>query len=225
MNTLKQAIQQQARHFLADVTAYRRHLHQHPELSFEEEKTGQYIAGLLTEWGVEHTTGMAGHGVVALVRGKDPEKRVVALRADMDALPIQEANDVPYRSKQDGIMHACGHDVHSASLLGAVHILHALRDRFSGTVKCIFQPGEERLPGGASIMIREGVLENPRPAGIFAQHVHPPLEAGKVGFRAGMYMASADEIYVTVHGRGGHGAMPHLCIDPVAIAAQLIVSL
>ncbi|TNE67875.1 MAG: amidohydrolase [Bacteroidetes bacterium] len=222
---MKKEIQQLARQFLADVTSYRRHLHMYPELSFQEKQTGNFITGLLSEWGVEHTTGWAGHGVVALVRGQQPGEQVAALRADMDALPILEANEVPYKSKHDGIMHACGHDVHSAALLGAVRILHSLRAHFSGTVKCIFQPGEERLPGGASIMIREGVLDHPKPASIFAQHVHPPLEAGKVGFRPGMYMASADEIYVTVTGKGGHGAMPHQCIDPVAISAQMIVSL
>ena len=168
---------------------------------------------------------MAGNGVVALVKGKNPRKRVVALRADLDALPILEANKVPYCSQNEGVMHACGHDVHTSSLLGTARILHELRDRFEGTVKFIFQPGEEKLPGGASIMIKEGVLENPKPASIFGQHVHPPLRAGVVGFKSGIYMASADEIYVTVKGKGGHGAMPQECIDPVVITAQLIVAL
>lgn len=208
-----------------DVVRYRRHLHAHPELSFQEVETGKFVAAQLAEWGVEHKQGIAGHGVVALIQGKNPKKRAVALRGDMDALPIREANDVPYKSQNDGVMHACGHDVHTAALLGATRILHQLRDRFEGTVKCIFQPGEELLPGGASIMIREGVLKRPQPAGIFAQHVHPPLRAGQVGFRAGMYMASADEIYVTVKGRGGHGALPQDCIDPVVITAQIIVAL
>lgn len=214
-----------AHQFHPDVVSYRRHLHMHPELSFQEEETGKYVAAQLAAWGVEHNRGMAGTGVVALIRGKNPGKRTVALRADMDALPIREANTVPYASKNEGVMHACGHDVHTAALLGATRILHQLRDRFSGTVKCIFQPGEERLPGGASLMIREGVLRNPKPAGIFGQHVHPPLEAGMVGFRPGMYMASADELYVTVRGKGGHAATPQHCIDPVAIAAQILVAL
>lgn len=208
-----------------DAIGYRRHLHAHPELSFQEVETGRYVAARLEEWGIEHRHGMAGNGVVALIKGKKPGKRVVALRADMDALPIREANDVPYKSQNDGVMHACGHDVHTASLLGTARILHALRNQFEGAVKCIFQPGEERLPGGASIMIKEGVLRAPQPAAMFGQHVHPPLRAGMVGFRAGMYMASADEIYVTVKGRGGHGAMPHECIDPVVITAQIIVAL
>lgn len=203
----------------------RRHLHAHPELSFQEVQTGRYVAEYLKSLGVDYHHGMAGNGVVALVKGKNPRKRVVALRADLDALPILEANQTPYRSQNQGVMHACGHDVHTSSLLGTVRILHELRDRFEGTVKCIFQPGEEKLPGGASIMIKEGVLENPKPASIFGQHVHPPLRAGVVGFKSGMYMASADEIYVTVKGKGGHGAMPQECIDPVVITAQLIVAL
>lgn len=222
---MKEQIQESALRFHPEVVQYRRHLHAHPELSFQEIETGRYIAARLAEWGVDFRQGYAGHGLVALIKGKNPKKRVVALRADMDALPIREANDVPYKSLNEGIMHACGHDVHTASLLGAVRILMQLRDRFEGTVKCIFQPGEELLPGGAGIMIREGALRNPKPASIFGQHVHPPLRAGMVGFRAGMYMASADEIYVTVKGRGGHGAMPHECIDPVVISAQIIVAL
>lgn len=222
---MKEQIRQLASEYHTDIVACRRHLHAHPELSFQEVQTGRFVAERLAELGIEHRHGIAGNGVVALIRGKNPKKRTVALRGDMDALPIREANKVPYKSQNEGIMHACGHDVHTASLLGAARILHALRDHFEGTVKCIFQPGEERLPGGASIMIREGVLENPKPASIFGQHVHPPLRAGMVGFRAGMYMASADEIFVTVKGRGGHGAMPQDCIDPIAITAQLIVSL
>ena len=214
-----------AHQFHSDVISYRRHLHMHPELSFQEVETAKFVAACLTEWGVEHSRGMAGTGVVALIRGKKPGKRTVALRADMDALPIREANAMPYASKNEGVMHACGHDVHTAALLGAARILHSLRDRFSGTVKCIFQPGEELLPGGASLMIREGVLRNPKPAGIFGQHVHPPLDAGMVGFRPGMYMASADELYVTVNGKGGHAATPQHCIDPVAITAQILVAL
>ncbi len=208
-----------------DVVRHRRHLHEHPELSFQEFETSQYVQDQLTQIGVSFQHGVAGNGIVALIKGKNAKKKVVALRADMDALPILEANDVPYKSKNEGIMHACGHDVHTASLLGTVRILQTLRDQFEGTVKCLFQPGEEKLPGGASIMIAEGALENPRPTSIFGQHVHPPLSAGCIGLRAGMYMASADELYVTIKGRGGHGAMPHDCIDPIAITAQIIVAL
>lgn len=222
---MKEQILLLARQYHAEVVANRRHLHAHPELSFQEVQTGKYVASKLAELGIDYKHGIAGNGVVALIKGKNPKKRIVALRGDMDALPIREANIVPYKSQNEGVMHACGHDVHTSSLLGTVRILHELRDRFEGTVKCIFQPGEEKLPGGASIMIREGVLENPKPASIFGQHVHPPLRAGMIGLKPGIYMASSDEIYVTVKGRGGHGAMPQECIDPVAIAAQLIVSL
>ncbi|GAB3827486.1 M20 family metallopeptidase [Pontibacter rugosus] len=160
-----------------------------------------------------------------MVKGKNPEKRTIALRGDMDALPIVEANDVAYKSKVEGVMHACGHDVHTASLLGAARILQDLREEFEGTVKLVFQPGEEKFPGGASLMIKEGVLQNPAPASIVGQHVFPLLPAGKVGFREGMYMASADEIYITVKGKGGHAAMPESNIDPVLISSHLIVAL
>ena len=222
---MKEKIQALAQQYHSDIVTCRRHLHAHPELSFKEFETGKYVAAQLSALGIEHKHGVAGNGVVALIKGKNPRKRTVALRADLDALPILEANNVPYKSKNEGIMHACGHDVHTASLLGTARILHALRTEFEGTVKCIFQPGEELLPGGASLMIKAGVLENPRPASIFGQHVHPPLRAGMIGIKPGVFMASADEIYVTVKGRGGHGAMPQDCIDPIVITAQMIVAL
>jgi amidohydrolase len=222
---MKEKIQQLARQYHPEVVAIRRHLHTHPELSFQELNTGQFVSDQLTALGIEHRHGIAEHGVVALIKGKNPRKRTVALRGDMDALPIQEANTVSYKSQNKGVMHACGHDAHTASLLGTAKILHELRNHFEGTVKCIFQPGEEKLPGGASIMIKQGVLENPKPASIFGQHVHPPLQAGMIGLKAGVYMASADELYVTVKGRGGHGAMPQECIDPVMITAQILVAL
>ncbi len=222
---MKERIQELARQYYPGSIEQRRYLHQHPELSFEEVQTGRYIAARLKELGIEHQHGVADNGVVALIKGRNPKKKVVALRADMDALPIQETNQVPYKSQREGIMHACGHDVHTASLLGTARILHELRDQFEGTIKCIFQPGEEKLPGGASIMIKEGVLERPKPASIFGQHVHPPLRAGLIGLKPGIYMASSDEIYVTVKGKGGHGAMPQECIDPVVITAQIIVAL
>ena len=203
----------------------RRHLHQHPELSFEEKETAAFVANKLRSFGITPQEGIADTGLVALIEGKNPSKKVVALRADMDALPITEANDVPYKSQNVGVMHACGHDVHTASLLGVAQILHQLRDQFEGTVKLVFQPGEERIPGGASLMIKDGVLENPRPQHMFGQHVQPFIPAGKVGFREGMYMASADELYVTVHGKGGHAAMPDRNIDPVLITSHIIVAL
>jgi amidohydrolase len=222
---VKEKIQKLANSYHKDAISIRRHLHQHPELSYQEFNTSRFVADKLTELGIENQHGVAVTGVVALIKGRNPEKKTIALRADMDALPILEANDVPYKSQNPGVMHACGHDVHTTSLLGSARILHELRNDFEGTVKCIFQPGEERLPGGASLMIADGVLENPKPISIFGQHVHPPLRAGVIGLKGGVYMASTDEIYVSVKGRGGHGAMPQECIDPVVITAQIIVAL
>lgn len=211
--------------FHTDIVACRRHLHAHPELSFHEFETQKFVEQKLAEFGITNMKRMANTGVVAIVEGKNAGKKTVALRGDMDALPIEETNDVPYKSTNKGVMHACGHDVHTASLLGCARILNELKNDFEGTVKFIFQPGEEKLPGGASLMIKEGVLKNPAPQSVIGQHVMPQLPAGKIGFRKGLYMASTDELYVTVHGKGGHGAMPHLCIDPVLISAQIIVAL
>lgn len=208
-----------------DVVQWRSHLHAHPELSFEEFQTAAFVADKLGSWGIRHTTGVAGTGVVGYIEGQDPNSRILALRADMDALPILEANDVPYRSTNEGVMHACGHDVHTASLLGAARILQELRDQFTGTIKLIFQPAEERLPGGASLMIKAGALKDPVPEKIWGQHVHPPLAAGKIGMKAGPYMASADEVYLTVTGKGGHAAIPYNLVDPILIAAHIIVAL
>ncbi len=222
---MKEKIKALSRQYLEEIVQIRRHLHRHPELSFQEVETGKYIARKLNEFGIPSHHGIADNGVVALIAGENPSHKVVALRADIDALPILEANEVPYKSQNPGVMHACGHDVHTASLLGAAKILKTLQNELEGTIKLIFQPAEERLPGGASIMIAAGVLENPKPVSIFGQHVHPPLEVGKVGLRSGQYMASADELYLTIRGKGGHGALPHNCIDPIAIAAQLIVAL
>ncbi len=222
---MKEKIQKLAKAYLQDIIAIRRHIHANPELSYKEVETGKFIAAKLAEIGVEYEHGIAENGVVGLIKGKNPSKKVLALRADMDALPIFEKNDIEYRSKNDGIMHACGHDAHSASLLGAARILHELRNEWEGTVKLIFQPAEEKLPGGASIMIKEGVLKNPDPTVIIGQHVHPPLQAGKIGMRAGAYMASADEVYVKIIGKGGHGALPQDCVDPIAIMATMIGAL
>ncbi len=222
---LIEKIKSLARQLQPQSVEIRRHLHRHPELSFCEIETGRLIARQLTEMGIPHTTGWCEHGTVALIEGRKPDSRIVALRADMDALPILENNDVPYKSENQGVMHACGHDVHTTCLLGTARILQELRSEFEGTVKLIFQPAEEKLPGGASILIREGALENPKPEGIVGQHVLPALETGKVGFKSGMFMASSDEIYVSVKGRGGHGAVPHDAIDPVLIASHLVVAL
>lgn len=221
---LKEKISRLAEEIHQDVISNRRHLHANPELSFEEYQTSAFIKSKLQELGIS-CQDMAGTGVVALIKGSRPSDKVVALRADMDALPILETNDVPYKSKREGVMHACGHDVHTSSLLGTARILSLLKDEFAGTVKLIFQPAEERLPGGASLMIAEGVLENPKPQAVIGQHVMPFIETGKVGFRSGKYMASTDEIYMTVYGRGGHGAQPHQNIDPVLITSHIIVAL
>jgi len=218
-------IRTKAEEFFPDIQAIRHHIHSNPELSFQEYKTSEFIAKNLQTWGIEHQTGIAGTGIVALVKGRNPEKRCIALRADMDALPITEANETDYKSKNEGVMHACGHDVHTACLLGAARILNDHREDFEGTVKLIFQPGEEKHPGGASLMVAAGVLENPKPEAIFALHVYPALPSGTAGFRAGQYMASADEIYITIEGKGGHAALPHQTVDPIAIAAQVITSL
>ncbi|MBC6990828.1 M20 family metallopeptidase [Hymenobacter sp. BT491] len=224
MEHLIPRIHQLATQVAADVVALRHHLHAHPELSFQEFQTAAFVTEQLQNLGLKPQA-MATTGVVALIEGRNPESRVVALRADMDALPIQEQNEVPYRSQNAGVMHACGHDVHTSSLLGTARILSQLRDEFEGTVKLIFQPGEEIVPGGASIMIKEGVLENPVPDSVFGQHVFPMLPAGKIGLRSGRYMASADELYLTIRGKGGHGAMPDINIDPVLVTAHLIVAM
>jgi len=221
---LKQKITELADQIHQEVVENRRHLHQNPELSFHEYQTSAFVAAALDTLGIPYQK-MADTGIVALLSGNKSSDAVVALRADMDALPITEANEVPYCSKNSGVMHACGHDVHTSSLLGTARILSELKDEFGGTVKFIFQPAEEKLPGGASLMIKEGVLENPKPAAVIGQHVMPLIDSGKVGFRAGKYMASTDEIYVTVHGKGGHGAQPQQNIDPVVIASHIIIAL
>lgn len=221
---IKNKVQELAANIFNDVVGYRQHIHANPELSFKEFETSLYVKDKLKKWGIEYTD-CANTGVVGLIKGNLPSDQVIALRADMDALPIHEANDKPYASKNPGVMHACGHDVHTSSLLGTAYILSQLKDEFAGTIKLIFQPAEELLPGGASIMIKEGVLENPKPHHIVGQHVMPLIDAGKVGFRSGIYMASTDELYVTVTGKGGHGAQPHQNIDPVVIASHIIIAL
>lgn len=221
---LKDKISLLAKEIFSDVVKNRRHLHAHPELSFHEYQTAAFVAQKLDELGIKYQK-MANTGLVAIIQGEKPSEGVVALRADMDALPIVEANDVPYKSTNAGVMHACGHDAHTSSLLGTARILTELKKEFGGTVKLIFQPAEEKLPGGANMMIKEGVLENPKPDAVIGQHVMPLIEAGQVGFRSGKYMASTDEIYVTVYGKGGHGAQPQQNIDPVLITSHIIIAL
>ena len=222
MPNLLARVQHLATAHAADTVALRRHLHAHPERSFAEHNTAAFVAAELKKIGLDPRP-CATTGLVALIEGR-PGGPVVALRADMDALPITEANDVSYKSTNPGVMHACGHDAHTASLLGAARILNELKTEFTGTVKLFFQPGEEQIPGGASLMIADGALRNPAPDSILGQHVFPKLPAGQIGLRSGRYMASADELYLTVRGRGGHGAMPELNLDPVLVAAHLIVA-
>jgi amidohydrolase len=204
--------------------AIRRHLHANPELSYQEFETCKFVQAQLTKIGIPFTV-IATTGVLGIIEGKNPSKRVIALRADMDALPIIEENEVEYKSKNEGVMHACGHDVHTTILLGAAKILWSLRAEFEGTIKLLFQPGEEKNPGGASYMIRDGALQNPTPQGIIGLHVHPGLPFGKLSFRKGRVMASADELYVSIKSSGGHAATPHQTVDTVLVAAQLITSL
>ena len=220
----KNWIQQQAKELLPNLIEIRRNIHQNPELSFHEYETAALVETYLQQQLGLSTQRLANTGVVATIEGINPGRKTVGLRADMDALPIVEVNDGRvYRSKKEGIMHACGHDAHTTSLLGAATILNRIKDQFEGSVKLVFQPGEEKLPGGASLMIKDGALEGVDV--MIGQHVMPAIYTGKVGFRPGLYMASTDEIYVTITGKGGHGAMPHLTVDPIAIAANLIVSL
>jgi amidohydrolase len=221
---LQEKIKQLAGQFAPEFIKIRHHLHAHPELSYQEFETADFVQKKLSNWGIPFQV-MATTGVVGLIKGKNPNKRIVALRADMDALPILEENKVPYASKKPGIMHACGHDVHTTILLGAAKILNELNEHWEGTVKLIFQPGEERNPGGASLLIKEGVLENPRPQSIFGLHVHPGLPVGKLSFREGKVMASADELYITIKSKGGHAAAPHLSADTILIASHLIIAL
>ncbi len=203
----------------------RRHLHANPELSFQEFETSKFIQSVLSKHNIAFETGFVKTGIVALIKGNNPNKRCVLLRADMDALPIEEKNDVVYKSRNNGVMHACGHDVHSSCALGAAIILNEIKAEFEGTIKIMFQPGEEVLPGGAYLMINEGVLDNPKVDCALALHVFPSMETGKLGFRHGMYMASTDEIYIDVIGKGGHAAMPAEYNNPLVIASDLILTL
>ena len=225
---MSESIQQQikilAKQYAPEFIDTRHHLHAHPELSYKEFETSKFIQQKLMACNIPFEV-KAITGVIGLIKGKNPDKRIVALRADMDALPINEENEIAFRSTNPGVMHACGHDVHTTCLLGAAKILNELKDEWEGTVKLIFQPGEEKNPGGASLLIKEGVLENPAPQNIFALHVHPGLEVGRLSFRSGMVMASADEIYITIRGKGGHAAAPQFTADTILIAAHLIISL
>lgn len=212
----------------SEVVRLRRLIHRRPELAFEERETAALVAATLREIGLDPTEGVARTGVVAHIEGARPGP-TVALRADIDALPITEATGLEFASEHEGRMHACGHDAHTAMLLGAARILHALRDELAGTVRLVFQPSEEKAPGGASVMIEDGVLSEM--AGhdgverIFGQHVVPHLPAGVLGVRGGTFMASADEVYLTIRGEGGHAASPELLTDTVLVQAHVLTAL
>ena len=221
----KDQIKELTHKYFDEIVGIRRHIHENPELSFEEYNTSKYICSKLDEYGISYKSGYVKTGIIGKIEGKNPDKKIIALRADMDALPIHESEDHSVKSCNAGVMHACGHDAHSASLLGTAKILSELKDQWEGTILLIFQPGEEKFPGGAKLMMEEGALDNPKPEIIIGQHVLPDMEAGHVGFKEGMYMASGDEVYLTIKGKGGHAAMPHTLNDNVLIAANIIVSL
>lgn len=218
-------IKQLAHQYFDEVVSIRRHLHQHPELSFQEYNTSQYVCKVLDKYAIAYTKGIVKTGIIAIIEGKNPTKKTILLRADLDALPIEEKNNTDYTSQNTGVMHACGHDAHTASVLGTAIILNQLKNEFEGTVKIMFQPGEEVLPGGSSLMIKEGVLQNPKVDMAIAQHVFPSMEVGKVGFREGMYMASTDELHITITGKGGHAAMAGDYNNPLVVAAHIITEI
>lgn len=224
---LKKQIEEKAKALFVKVQGYRRHLHAHPELSYQEHETMAYVAEQLQSIGIPFTKGVGNTGIIAMIRGDHHSETdaAIGLRADLDALPIHEENEVPYKSTKDGLMHACGHDVHTSILLGAAEVLYGLRNELPRPVKLVFQPGEEKNPGGATLMLKDGVLENPKVTEMIALHVFPDMEVGRLGFKEGLYMASCDEIYVTVNGKGGHGATPNRCIDPIVIGANIVTSL
>lgn len=221
MSRVKAYFLDKANAFFEDVRSFRRHMHQFPELSFQEYETQKFISSKLLEKHISGTV-VADTGYVVELGAGD---NCIALRADIDALPIDEKNETSYVSQNQGVMHACGHDVHASCLYGALLILKEIEGELDGMVRALFQPGEEMLPGGALKMIEAGVLESPRPKGIIALHVFPDLEAGKTGFRKGVYMASGDEIYITFKGKGGHGALPHKCVDPIILTAQFLTNI
>ncbi len=222
---LKQTVIQLSKKYYPEIIDIRRHIHENPELSFQEFNTSKYICSKLDEYGIPYKAGYVKTGIVGVIKGKNPDRKVIALRADMDALPIEESADNQVKSCNKGVMHACGHDAHSASLLGTARILNELKEQWEGTVLLIFQPGEESFPGGAKLMMEEGALDNPKPEIIIGQHVLPDMATGDVGFKEGMYMASGDEVYLTIKGKGGHAAMPHTLTDTVLIASHIIVAL
>ena len=218
IETIKRLAHQNA----AEIIQYRRHLHRHPELSQQEYKTMEFVASTLRSFGLEPKTGIGKTGCMAMIEGRDPQSYCVALRADYDALPITEATGLPFASENTGVMHACGHDMHTSSLLGAAKILNSIKEQFSGSIMLIFEPSEEMYPGGARMMMDDGLFAERMPNEIYSFHCLPEMECGRIGMRKGKYMASTDELYWTIKGKGGHGATPHLSVDPILIASHIV---
>lgn len=233
--SLKELVRQKAEEYFEETVLHYKHLHQHPELSFCEEETAKYVCSILDKLKIPYRANIGnyvnkdihikGTGILAWIEGANPESRTIALRADMDALPITEANDIPFKSENEGVMHACGHDTHTASLLTALKIVNDLKDNITGTILFIFQPGEEKDPGGANLMLKDGLFDTFKPDIIIGQHAYVDYEVGSVGFGSGVVMASADEVHIKVKGKGGHGAIPHELNDTVLAASQIIVSM
>lgn len=224
-NVISSVIKKKVEIYHQEVIDHYRYLHTHPELSYKEYKTSAFIISVLSELKIEFIQNIAGTGILGIIEGKNPKKKIIALRADMDALPIRETNEIPYKSRNENVMHACGHDAHSASLLGVARILTELKPEFEGTILLIFQPGEEKHPGGARLMLETGIFDGYKPDLIIAQHVYVDYRVGEVGFEPGIIMAAADEVHIKIKGKGGHGALPHLVNDTVLAASQCIVSM
>jgi amidohydrolase len=225
MQRVKEIILQKSSSLKNEVIRLRRHFHMNPELSFNETGTASFIAGYLHENNISFRDGIAGTGIIGRIDGNKKGNMVIAVRAEMDGLPVSETNKTSYTSNKRSVMHACGHDAHMAMLLGAARIMYDMRDQFSGTILLLFQPGEEKSPGGARLMIESGELGKPKPDIIIAQHVLPELETGRTGYKPGRYMASCDEIYITVAGTGGHAALPGLTTDQILITSHLVIRL
>ena len=225
METLIDTIKQLAHAQREEVIGWRRWMHQHPDLSQEEYGTMEFVAERLRQMGLEPKTGIGKTGTMAMLRGKDPDSYCVALRSDYDALPITECTGLPFASEKPGVMHACGHDMHTCSLLGAAKILTQLKDSFSGSIMFIFEPSEEKYPGGARMMMDDGLFVEVMPNEIYSFHCLPEMDYGHVGMKKGRYMASTDELYWTVKGVGGHGATPHLSVDPIVVASHIVIAL
>lgn len=224
INNLKSDIEKISNEIFDDVVSFRKWIHKHPELSFQEKETSEFICSILKKNDIRFTKNIGGYGIVAVIEGKKSSSRVIGFRADMDALPIIEENDIDYKSVNHGIMHACGHDVHSSILLGVAIIVNKLKENLIGTIKFIFQPAEEKLPGGASLMIKSGVLKNPDVEKMLALHVFPEMEVGNVGFKSGQYMAACDDMKIEIIGRGGHAALINKTINPITVASELIIN-